>query len=53
MPEVLENFLVEMGFALLEYTGNGAFLPLAELPPWFRELWGESDSITIPLALGD
>jgi len=53
MPEVLENFLVEMGFALLEYTGNGAFLPLAELPPWFRELWGESDSITIPLALAD
>jgi signal transduction histidine kinase/HPt (histidine-containing phosphotransfer) domain-containing protein len=53
MPEVLEKFLTEMGFALLEYTGNGAFLPLAKLPPWFHELWGESDSITIPLALAD
>ena len=53
MPEVLEKFLAEMGFALLEYTGNRAFLPLAELPPWFRELWGESDSVTIPVALAD
>src|SRR5215469_8552319 len=53
MPEVLEKFLAEMGFALLEYTGNRAFLPLAELPPWFRELWGESDSVTIPLTLAD
>ncbi len=51
MPDVLEKFLAEMGFALLEYRGEGAFFPLAQLPAWFRDLWSESNSATIPLVL--
>ena len=51
MPDLLEKFLTETGFALLEYRGNGAFLPIAGLPRWFQELWKEENSATIPLAL--
>src|SRR5262249_21185758 len=49
MPDVLENFLTEMGYALLEYRGAGAFVPVAALPGWFIALWGASQDI-IPLA---
>jgi len=51
MADVLETFLAEMGFALFEYQGEGSFFPLAQLPAWFRNLWSESNSATIPLAL--
>ncbi len=44
MPDVLQGFLAEMGFALLEYRGQGAFFPVTRLPAWFRELWGEIPS---------
>jgi len=53
MADVLEKFLAEMGFALMEYQGDGAFLPIAKLPAWFQELWKEENSATIPLALCD
>lgn len=51
MADVLENFLSAIGFALLEYRGDGAFLPLAKLPSWFTELWGASEKKTGFLAL--
>ena len=44
MPDVLENFLIEMGFALLEYRGSGTFKPIARLPQWFNDLWGSSEN---------
>lgn len=53
MPDMLEKFLSEMGFALFEYQGDGSFFPLAQLPAWFRNLWSESNSATIPLALAE
>lgn len=50
MPDVLENALAEMGFALLEHRG-GDFFPVAKLPGWFREIWSTDgdDSGPIPL----
>ncbi|HET7108713.1 MAG TPA: ATP-binding protein [Candidatus Acidoferrum sp.] len=39
MARVLQKFPMEMGYALLEYAGEGNFLPLAELPAWFSEIW--------------
>jgi len=49
MPDVLENFLTEMGFALLEHRGAGSFMPVSKLPEWFTTLWGSSEN-SIPLA---
>ena len=49
MPDVLETFLAQMGYALLEYRGAGAFVPIATLPEWFKGLW-DSSSNPIPLA---
>jgi signal transduction histidine kinase/HPt (histidine-containing phosphotransfer) domain-containing protein/ActR/RegA family two-component response regulator len=51
MPDLLEKALAEMGFALLEYRGNGEFLPVAELPRWFSEVWGGAGSGSAPLPL--
>ncbi|HXJ12847.1 MAG TPA: ATP-binding protein [Candidatus Limnocylindrales bacterium] len=53
MAHVLEKFPMEMGFALFEHRGDGNFLPLAELPNWFSEIWGHAGNATggIPLAL--
>jgi len=53
MPNVLEAFLAEMGFALLEYQGNGAFLRVSTLPPWFSEIWGEIRIPASPLVLAE
>jgi len=39
MSHLLENFPVEMGFALLEYRSGGDFVPITGLPKWFSELW--------------
>jgi len=52
MAHVLQEFLKEMGFALLEYGGEGSFLPLAELPNWFSEIWDDAANASggIPLA---
>src|SRR5579864_278810 len=52
MPDLLKKFPMEMGFALLEYHGDGDFLPVAELPKWFSEIWTEAgkSSGLIPLS---
>jgi signal transduction histidine kinase/HPt (histidine-containing phosphotransfer) domain-containing protein len=52
MPDVLENALTEMGFALLDYRGNGEFLPITKLPAWFSEIWAGAgnSSHLIPLS---
>jgi signal transduction histidine kinase/DNA-binding NarL/FixJ family response regulator len=47
MPDILEHFLTEMGFALLERSA-GTFAPIAKLPEWFTALWGSSQN-GIPL----
>ena len=36
---ILESFLAAQGFALFEYTGNGAFHPIGEYPKWCQNLW--------------
>lgn len=51
MGDLLEKFLAAMGFALLEYQGDGSFLPLAPLPAWLQLLWGEGSNTPAPLAL--
>jgi signal transduction histidine kinase/DNA-binding NarL/FixJ family response regulator len=51
MSEVLEKALAEMGFALLEYRGNGEFLPIATLPTWFSEIWAETRNSSDPIPL--
>jgi signal transduction histidine kinase/CheY-like chemotaxis protein len=51
MHEVLQNALVEMGFVLLEYRGNGEFLSLTKLPPWFSEIWGEAGNEASPIPI--
>jgi signal transduction histidine kinase/CheY-like chemotaxis protein len=53
MPGLLQQFLAEMGFALLEYRGEGAFLPIAPLPAWFARIWECSTGEAAPLALGE
>jgi len=53
MPEALENLLAEMGFAVLEYRGDGAFLPLAKLPSWFAAVWSVPQNNQTPLALSE
>lgn len=52
MAHVLQKFPMEMGFALLEYSGDGNFLPLAELPAWFSEIWDDAANASggLPLA---
>jgi len=44
MPTLLHRFLLELGFALLEYQGGGSFVLLTEPPGWFKELWGAPES---------
>jgi len=51
MSDVLEKGLAEMGFALLEYRGNGEFLPIATLPSWFSEIWAEAGNGSDPIPL--
>jgi len=51
MPDVLENALTEMGFALLDYRGNGEFLPITKLPAWFSELWAGAGNSSHPIPL--
>jgi signal transduction histidine kinase/DNA-binding NarL/FixJ family response regulator len=51
MSDVLEKALAEMGFALLEYRGNGEFLPIATLPTWFSEIWAEAGNGSDPIPL--
>ena len=51
MPDILETFLAETGFALLEYAGEGRFVPIAKLPGWFQGLWAEQSRTAIPVAL--
>ncbi len=51
MGDLLEKFRAAMGFALLEYRGEGEFFSVAPLPQWFHQLWGEASSAAAPLAL--
>jgi signal transduction histidine kinase/CheY-like chemotaxis protein len=51
MPDVLENALTEMGFALLDYRGNGEFLAIAKLPAWFSEIWASAGDSPHPIPL--
>jgi signal transduction histidine kinase/HPt (histidine-containing phosphotransfer) domain-containing protein/ActR/RegA family two-component response regulator len=51
MPDLLQKFPMEMGFALLEYHGDGDFLPIAELPKWFSEIWTGAGKSSSPIPL--
>jgi signal transduction histidine kinase/CheY-like chemotaxis protein len=51
MSDVLEKALAEIGFALLEYRGNGEFLAIATLPTWFSEIWAEARNGSGPIPL--
>lgn len=53
MSDVLHEFLAELGYALLEYRGQGAFVPLAPLPEWLADLWQLPNHAGAPLALGE
>src|SRR5690349_6417531 len=50
MSQVLQSFPMEMGFALIEYRG-AEFHPIADLPKWFSELWGEAEKSSGPILL--
>ncbi len=39
MDAVLQTFLRQQDYALLEYQGDGLFSLLAEPPHWFAEIW--------------
>src|SRR5260370_39235259 len=51
MPDALQKFPMEMGFALFEYSGDGKFLPIAELPEWISEIWAEDENGSGPISL--
>jgi len=51
MPDALQKFPMEMGFALFEYSGDGKFLPIAELPEWIFEIWAETGTGSGPISL--
>jgi len=51
MPDALQKFPMEMGFALFEYSGDGKFLPIAELPEWISEIWAEAGNGSGPISL--
>src|SRR5882757_3163051 len=51
MPDSLQKFPMEMGFALFEYSGDGKFLPIAELPEWISEIWAEDENGSGPISL--
>jgi signal transduction histidine kinase/HPt (histidine-containing phosphotransfer) domain-containing protein/ActR/RegA family two-component response regulator len=53
MPDVLEKFLAGMGFALLEYRGDGRFRPISKLPAWFKEIWASASRTDSPIALSE
>jgi signal transduction histidine kinase/DNA-binding NarL/FixJ family response regulator len=53
MSDVLHEFLAELGYALLEYRGEGTFLPLAPLPGWLVDLWKLPNHSASPLPLGE
>jgi hypothetical protein len=50
MPDALQKFPMEMGFALFEYRGDGKFLPIAELPEWISEIWAEAGNGSGPIS---
>jgi len=50
MPDALQTFPMEMGFALFEYSGDGKFLPIAELPEWISEIWAEAGNGSGPIS---
>jgi len=51
MRDALQTFPREMGFALLEYRGDGEFFPIAELPKWFSEIWTKAGNGRGPIPL--
>jgi signal transduction histidine kinase/CheY-like chemotaxis protein len=46
MPEPLPQFLRELGFALLEHTGQGSFSFISPPPPWLTKLWDMPEGTT-------
>ncbi len=51
MPDALQQFPLEMGFALFEYRGDGNFLAVAKLPGWISEIWAEAGNGSGPIPL--
>lgn len=52
MSSLLQRFLGELGYVLLEHRGNGLFVPCSAPPAWLTELWAVSRGVHggIPLA---
>jgi len=44
MKSLLQGFLREQGYALLEPKTDGTFALLGDAPLWFSEIWGQSGS---------
>jgi signal transduction histidine kinase/HPt (histidine-containing phosphotransfer) domain-containing protein/ActR/RegA family two-component response regulator len=53
MDVLLQNFLRQQDYALLEYLGDGSFALLAEPPQWFREIWGPQPTDANSFHLGE
>src|SRR5271165_4364188 len=53
MESLLQVFLREQGYALLEPAPDGQFTLVSEPPPWFQEVWGPQAVPGRLLALGD
>jgi hypothetical protein len=53
MDVVLQNFLRQQDYALLEYLGDGSFALLAEPPQWFREIWSPQPTNANAFHLGE
>jgi signal transduction histidine kinase/HPt (histidine-containing phosphotransfer) domain-containing protein len=53
MSDVLHQFLAELGYALLEYRGEGMFIPVAPLPGWLTDLWKLPSQGAAPLPLSE
>jgi signal transduction histidine kinase/DNA-binding NarL/FixJ family response regulator len=51
MGHLLQNFPMEMGFALLECRSGGDFFSVAGLPNWFAELWPDAANSSGPIPL--
>jgi signal transduction histidine kinase/CheY-like chemotaxis protein/HPt (histidine-containing phosphotransfer) domain-containing protein len=53
MDALLQSFLRQQDYALLEYQGEGLFSLLAEPPRWFGEIWNRQAADANSFHLGD
>src|SRR5208283_4907029 len=53
MSSPVQPFLRQLGYALLEYLGDGRFAPLIDPPAWFSQLWGVDAPVQQPLSLAE